>query len=150
MALNPKRVEELYASMKSLLEIWMRIKLVIQKAFSKEDITREHETAFLNLKSSLSRLYRTVGDHLPKDVQFDGDEMVEMMKSATTMKFLQNLALDEKRKIFSNWHRLYVLMTRTFGALEVVNEGYYPRLHRGRLQTKSKEGPMRKKKKRKK
>lgn len=140
MALNPKEVEELHHLVKSLLETWMNIKLVIQKAFGKNPITKEHESAFLNLKSNLSRTYRLISDRLPKDLQFEGDQMIEMMKNATTMEHLHALPLSEKRNVFSKWHEIYVLMTRTFGALEVINEGYYPRLHRDLLKPKQAAG----------
>lgn len=108
----------------------MRIKLAFQKAFGKGEITREQESAFLQLKSDLSRFYRTVADRLPKDLSFDGDQMIEILKNAISMQHLQNQAIAEKRTLFSNWHKIYVKMTRTFGALEVINDGYYPQLHR--------------------
>lgn len=138
MALNPKEVEELHHSLKNLLGIWMHIKLAIQKAFGKGAITKAQEEAFLNLKSNLSRLYRVVGDRLPKDIQFGGDEMIDIMKNATTMEHLHSLPLAEKRNVFSQWHKIYILMMRSFGALEVINEGYYPRLHRGLLESAAK------------
>lgn len=136
MALQSKEITDLYGSVKRLLEIWMRIKLAIQRSFGKEPISAEQEQAFLKLKSDLSRLYRKVGDKLPPELGFEGDEMIEMMKNATTMANVQQLPLTEKRNIFSKWHRIYVLMTRAFGAMEVMNEGYHPRLHRNLLKTK--------------
>lgn len=135
MALNPTEVAELHTSVKTVLEIWMRIKLAIQKAFGKEEMTKEHEAAFLKLKSDLSRLHRSLSERLPKELQFEGDEMIEMMKNATTMQNLHSLPVSEKRNVFARWHKIYVLMTRTFGALEVINEGYYPRIHRDLLKT---------------
>lgn len=136
MALQSKEIAELYDSMKTLLGIWMRIKLAIQRSFGKDPVSTEQEQAFLKLKSDLSRLYRRVGEKLPPELGFEGDEMIEMMKNATTMANLQQLPLTEKRNIFSKWHRIYVLMTRGFGAMEVMNEGYHPRLHRDLLKTK--------------
>lgn len=136
MALNPKEVEELHHSLKNLLEIWMHIKLAIQKSFGKGPITKEQEQAFLKLKSDLSRLYRIVNDRIPKDLQFDGDEMIDMMKNATTMEHIHALPLTEKRNVFSQWHKIYILLSRSYGAFEVINEGYYPRLHRELLKFK--------------
>jgi hypothetical protein len=136
MALQAKEISDLYGSLKTLLEIWMRIKLAIQRAFTGEAPTADQEQAFLKLKSELSRLYRTVGEKLPPDLKFEGEAMIEMMKNATSMKNLQAVPVAEKRNMFSKWHRFYVLMTRSFGAMEVMNEGYHPRLHRERLKTK--------------
>ena len=130
MAFTPKEVAELHTGQKKLLEVWMKIKLAIQTAFSQSQVTPEHENAFLVLKSDLSRLNRSVADHLPKDLRFGGDEMMDLMKNATTMQHLHGLPLREKRETFGTWHKIYVLMSRSFGALEVINDGYYPRLHR--------------------
>lgn len=138
MALNPKEVEGLHGSTRKLLEIWMKTKLAIQRGFGKEAISKEHETAFLNLKSDMSRLYRSIGDRLPKDLQFEGDEMMDMMKNAMTLQQLQTLPIGEKKQMFAKWHKLYVLMTRTYGALEVLNDGYYPSLHRDLMKPKPK------------
>ena len=49
MALNPKEVADLKQTVKTLLDTWMRIKLAFQKAFGREQITKEQENAFLGL-----------------------------------------------------------------------------------------------------
>lgn len=146
MAQSISEIQELRASVKSLLEIWMRIKLAMQKAFGKDAITKDHENVFLKLKSDLSRTHRTVHERLPKGLQYDGDDMMEMMKNATSMGYLQTLPVTEKRNIFSKWHKVYVFMSRTFGALEVNGEGYLPSLHRDVMTPKPKSGRGKKKK----
>ena len=60
MALSSEDIATLHSSTKTILEIWMRLKLAIQTAFRKVEITKEHENAFLQLKSDLSRKYRSV------------------------------------------------------------------------------------------
>lgn len=150
MALSSEDITNLHSSTKTILEIWMRIKLAIQTAFRKVEITKEHEHAFLQLKSDLSRKYRSVSDKLPAELQFDGDDMIDLMKNATTMKQVQTLPMAEKRNIFSRWHKIYVLINQTFGALEVMNEGFTPRLHRDLLKMDydaKKKGKKKKKKK---
>ena len=81
MAFDPKEVADIHQSMKKLLEIWMKIKLVIQRAFGKDPITKEHEVVFRDLKRELSRVHRAVADRLPKDLQFSDDQMLDMMKT---------------------------------------------------------------------
>lgn len=135
MALNPVEVAQLNGSVKALLEIWLRIKLALQKAFSKGELSREQENAFLQLKSDLSRTYRQIAERLPKDLAFDGDLMIEMMKNAISMQHLQNQAVNDKRNMFTAWHKIYVKMTRTYGALEVIDQGYYPSIHRDLLKS---------------
>jgi hypothetical protein len=134
MALTPKDVEELTESMKKLLELWMRTKLVLLKAFGSEPITREHESAFLQLKSDVSRIYRAASNRLSSGLQFEGDKMLEMLKNAMTMGHLQKLSAAEKQNIYVLWHLLYIRMTRTLGALETMKAGYYPHMHRSLLQ----------------
>lgn len=135
MALTPPEVAQITQAVKSLLEIWLKVKLVFQTAFRKGEIQREQENAFLQLKSDLSRNLRVTSDRLPKDLQFDGEVMMEMMKNAISMQHLQNLSVNDKRTIFNQWHRVYIKLTRTYGAVEVIDQGYYPSLHRDLLRT---------------
>lgn len=135
MALTPLDVDQLTDSVKKLLELWMRTKLVITRAFSTEAITRDHETAFLQLKSDISRIYRGASSRLPSGLKFEGDKMIELLKNAMTMEHLSNQPPIEKQAIFQRWYTVYIRMTRTFGALEVMKAGYYPAVHRGRLKS---------------
>jgi hypothetical protein len=135
MPLVPEEVDQLHDSIKKLLELWMRTKLAFQKAFGEGKITQEHENAYLQLKSEISRIYRGIGEKLPKGLLFDGDKMMEMLKNAMTMEHLQHQSPAERQIIFANWHRIYIKLTRTLGALEVMKSGYYPHLHRERLKS---------------
>jgi hypothetical protein len=138
MALNDqKEVLELQQAVKALLENWMRIKLALQKAFSQGPILKEHDDAFLKLKSELSRANRQISERLPTNLGFDSPQMMEMMKNATTLQSLHSLPPQERRTILAQWHRIYVLLNRSLGALEVVGEGYHPALHRAKLLTES-------------
>ncbi len=136
MPLTPPDVEQLHESIKKLLELWMRTKLVFQKAFGEGPLGPEHEAGYMQLKSEISRIYRGVAAQLPKGLQFDGDRMMEMLKNAMTMEHLSNQPLQERQNYFSSWHGIYIKLTRTLGSLEVMRSGYYPHLHRERLKPK--------------
>jgi len=138
MVLTPKEVSETLPAIKGLLESWMKVKLVFQKAFSKGEITREQENAFLQLKSDISRAYRNIMQNVPKDLHFEGDQMMEMLKNAISMQHLQSMPWGDKRNLFSTWHKVYMRMTRTYGAFEVIEQGYYPSIHREILRRKGK------------
>ncbi len=136
MALNDqKEVLEVQQSVKSVLDNWMRIKLAFQKAFSQGPISREHENAFLKLKSELSRANRQLSEKLPSNLSYDSAQMMELMKNATTMQSLHSLPPQERRQVLTQWHHIYILLNRSLGALEVVGDGYHPNLHRGMLLT---------------
>lgn len=138
MALNDqKQVLETQQSVKAVLDNWMRIKLAFQKAFSQGPITREHENAFLKLKSELSRLNRQLSEKLPTNLGFNSPQMMELMKNATTLQSLHALPPQERRQLLEQWHAIYILLNRSLGALEVVGDGYYPSLHRGKLLTEN-------------
>lgn len=130
--LTPKDVDELLGSLKKLLEYWMRIKLVLVRAFGGESIGREHESAFLQLKSDVSRTYRIITTRLPEGLAFEGDKMIEMLKNAINMEQLRSLPVAEKQSIYATWHRVYIRITRTYGAMEVMHAGFFPH-HRQRL-----------------
>lgn len=130
-----KEVLETQHAVKTVLENWMRIKLALQKAFSQGPIVKEHEDAFLKLKSDLSRVNRQLSDKLPSNLGFDSALMMDMMKNATTMQNLHSLPPQERRGMLDQWHKIYILLNRSLGALEVVGEGYYPSLHRSKLIT---------------
>lgn len=136
MALTPKDVDDLHENVKKLLEMWMKTKLVFTKAFGEEEISREHETGFLNLKSEITRIYRTLSDKLPPGLRFDGDKAMDLLKNAMSMEHLQKLPPSERQNIFKIWHAVYIRLTRTLGALETMQQGYYPHLHRTRLQSR--------------
>lgn len=137
MALIPKDVDELYDASKKLLEMWMRTKLVFLKAFGDEEMTREHENTYLQLKSEVSRLFRAISEKLPPGLKFDGDKMMEMLKNAMTMDHLHQLPASERQVIYRMWHQIYIKLTRTVGALEVMKSGYYPHLHRARFKNRA-------------
>lgn len=137
MALTPQDVDDLQENIKTLLELWMKIKLVFVKAFGEGEITREHEAGFLQLKSEVSRIYRVVSDKLPPGLKFDGDKAMEILKNAMSMEHLQKLPAGERQNVYKGWHNIYIRLTRTLGALETMKLGYFPHLHRSKLQSRS-------------
>ena len=146
MALTPQDVDKLYDETKKLLELWMRIKLVFLKAFGKEPITKEQENSYLQLKSEISRMYRTMAENLPKGLLFDGGKMQEMLKNAMTMEHLNRQPTSERQSFYGIWHLVYIKLTRTLGALGAMQMGYFPHMHRTLLKSKTFSGKGKKKK----
>lgn len=130
MPLTPPEVDDLHEQIKKLLELWMRTKLVLLKAFGEDEITREQEAAYLQLKSEIARINRAISSKLPTGLLFDGDKMTEMLKNAMTMEHLQNQPPAERQNYYQTWHRVFIRLTRTLGALDLMKSGYYPHLHR--------------------
>jgi len=135
MALTLEEIAELQESSEKLLGFWMRIKLVFMKAFSEGEIAPDQESAYLQLKSEISRLNRGLSDKLTTGLKFEGEKMMEMLKNAMTMEHLRSQPISEKQNIYATWHRLFIKLTRTLGALEVMQMGYHPAVHRERLKS---------------
>lgn len=140
MALTPKDVDELYENSKKLLEIWMKIKLVMIKAFGEDELTREHETGYLQLKSEVSRILRIIADKLPPGLRFDSDRALELLKNAMSMEHLQKMPPAERQATYKTWHAIYIRLTRSLGALETMKLGYFPHLHRAKLKSRHESG----------
>lgn len=137
MALTPLDVDELHDHIKKNLELWMKIKLVFIKAFGEGEISREHESGYLQLKSEIGRIYRIILDKLPPGLKFDGDKAMDLLKNAMSMEHLQKLPAGERQNCFKTWHSIYIRLMRTLGALETMKLGYFPHLHRSMLQSRS-------------
>ena len=71
MALSPSETHELHASVKSLLEIWMRIKLAMQRALGKEPITKDNE----------------IGIHKKQKQEFSNIGSIRIVKGLTLFSF---------------------------------------------------------------
>ena len=130
MPLSPNEVNFLQDNTKKVLELWMRTRLAFLKAFASDRPSQEQEDAYLNLKSEISRLYRMISERLPPGLMFEGDKMLESLKNAMTLEHLHRQSATERQILMVLWHRIYIKITRTVGALEVMQSGYYPHLHR--------------------
>ena len=137
MALTPEIIDELDEDARKLLDLWMRTKLVFVRSFGTEAISNEQESAYLQLKSEISRIYRIMSDNLTPGLLFDGDVMQEVLKNAMSMAHLRNQNPKERQKFYAQWHRVYIKLTRTLGALEVMKAGYLPNEHRALLTKKA-------------
>lgn len=133
MALTPKDIDALHDSVKEIADLWLRIKLVFMKSFSGGGLTREHEAAYLQLKSDISRISRTLEKTLPSGLDFEREKMIEMLKNAITMDHLQKLPEKDQQSLLKMWHKIYIQMERALGAMETMRSGYFPHAHRPML-----------------
>jgi hypothetical protein len=135
MALTPQVVQDLTEQAKKLLDLWMRTRLVFIKSFGNQPVTDDQEKAYLELKSEIQRLFRSMSENLTPGLKFDGDKMIETLKNAISMEQLRQNTAPERQKYFATWHAIYIKLTRTLGALETINAGYFPSDHRAMLQS---------------
>lgn len=138
MALNPPVVAQMVEQTKSLLDLWMRVRLIFIKSFSTQPIGDDQEKAYLDLKGEIQRLYRVISEELTPGLNFEGDKMMDTLKNAISMEQMRTQSASERQKYFAIWHQIYIRITRTLGALEIIHAGYYPHEHRALIKGASK------------
>lgn len=118
--------DEALEQSRQLLNMWLQTKGFLAKAFTDTPVTPEEEKAFLQTKSGVSQLTRTVSQKLPSDVKIGGERMQELMRQAISIGHLRGMPKADKQTIIANWHAAFVDLARAVGCLQFVSEGYIP------------------------
>jgi hypothetical protein len=122
----PTPHEAALADAQTLLQLWLRAKAFLAKATTEEPITREEEQTFLETKSDISKMQRSIAQKLPPDVSFGADRMQEILRQSISISHLRNLPKTDKQSLASNWHYVFINLSRAMGALQLLAEGYTP------------------------
>ncbi len=118
--------EEALQQSQQLLNMWLQTKGFLAKAFTDTAVTPEEEKAFLQTKSGVSQLTRTVSQKLPPDVKIGGERMQELMRQAISIGHLRSMPKSDKQAIIANWHAAFVDLARAVGCLQFISEGFIP------------------------
>ena len=111
---------------KNLLQIWIALKKFFLKANSNEPLTKDDERQFLEMKSEVAKIQRTLGQKLKDALYFGGDKLQNLLRQAISVSHLRNLPVTDKRILYKEWHVIFILVTRVVGALEFIQSGYIP------------------------
>lgn len=109
-----------------LIQLWLRTKQFFAKANNEEPITRDDEQVFLETKSDISRLQRTLGSKLPHDIGFAADKMQDLLRQSISIAHLRNLPKADRQGLMQSWHLVFINLSRAAGALQFLVEGYIP------------------------
>lgn len=118
----PEERELLLQEARTLLGLWLRIREYILMAFQNDQIAREQEQAFLELKSETARGQRVVAGKMPEDLKFGSDKITDLLRQAISVAHLRGLPMADKRVLVGAWHYASVMLHRAVGALEYINE----------------------------
>lgn len=110
----------------ALLQLWLRSRGFINKAVSEEPITRDEEQSFLETKSEISKYQRTIATKLPPDVSFGAERMQEILRQSISINHLRALPKNDRQMLISNWHFVFINLSRAMGCLQFLAEGYVP------------------------
>lgn len=128
MQMKPEIVEESRPLADSLLKNWLEFRKFLRLALSDQPITRQHDQAFLEIKSAISRNFSQIRSRLPRQLTGSPERMQDLMKSALSVTSVRNMPTADRRNLYSLWHGFYIELCRTVGALKfMTDERYYPK-----------------------
>lgn len=109
---------------RQLLDGWHQLKACMDKALlTDEEITREEEGRFLEVKSALSKNARTLAQKMPPDLAFGHEKLAEILKNAISIVHFRGIPATEIPQLRQQWHQIWVQLTRTVGGLAYLAEG---------------------------
>ena len=118
------KADEASADARKMLELWIQYKQFLVHAFGPSPISEANEAKFLGIASELQKRLRIMLSIVPKDINFGHDKMVKVLKASISLSHVRELPEPDKVKIFNDWHSIYILLTRTAGAMKFIAEGY--------------------------
>ena len=122
----PTIAETAFAESQQLWQLWTATKAFLAKAETQDPVTREEEQAFLEAKTDLSRLSRSIPAKLPEGVGIAADKLQDILRQAISISHLRSLPKPDKLNLVLNWHAVFIHVSRATGALQLIAEGYTP------------------------
>jgi hypothetical protein len=123
----PTPEETALAEAENLLGLWLRTRQFFAKANTEDPITREEEQQFLEMKSEVTKVQRTVAPKIPADAGFGSEKMIELLRQSISIGHLRGLPRADRMGIMAQWHSVFIYMCRAVGALKFIAEGWQPR-----------------------
>jgi hypothetical protein len=109
------------------LEQWLSFKRFLLKSYGEEKLTPDDEAAFLEIKSSVTKGVRTIGEKLkPLALEYGQTTIRDMLNRCVSLTHLRALPMPDRDQLLKSWHTVFVKMSRTVGALKFMEEGYRP------------------------
>lgn len=128
MQMKPQIVDESRPLAESLVKNWLEFRKFLRLAISDQPISREHDQAFLEIKSAVSRNYSQLRNRLPRQLAGSPERMQDLMKAALSVTHVRNMPSPDRRGLYAHWHAFYVELCRIAGALKyMADEKYYPK-----------------------
>ncbi len=113
---------------KNLLKLWVSFRKYFQRSFTSEPISRQEEQDFLELKSTLAKNHRALAQRSNGLFYHGGDKILEILRQSISVGHLRALPIGDKRTLYTNWHTVFVYLSRTVGAYRFLAEGFVPLL----------------------
>lgn len=122
--ISKKDVDESFEDAQHLLEQWMKFKKYLTKSFTQEPISMDEESDFLETKSKIAKFQRMVGERVKDTFYCGADKIQALTRQCISIMHLRSLPIIDRRNLLIEWHKVYVIITRLAGALQLIKEGY--------------------------
>lgn len=122
----PSPAEVAHTESQGLLQLWVKIRAFLLKAETQDPITREEEQGFLETKSELSRAVRSILSKLPAGVTIAADRLQDILRQSIAIGHLRGMPKADKSALITNWHYVFIHLSRAVGAFQMIAEGYVP------------------------
>ncbi|MBI5154880.1 hypothetical protein HZA57_06555 [Candidatus Poribacteria bacterium] len=126
--MKKQAVDDILALVQNTMEQWLSFKKYLGKSFSEDEIVSEDETSFLEIKSSVARNIRTLGERVKEveNLDYGGTSIRDLLNKCVSVSHLRALPLNDRRALYKDWHSVFVRLSRTVGAFKFISEGYVP------------------------
>jgi len=111
-------LERRLSDCRTLLQLWSRFQEYFEAAVKGQSIPPENERRFLELKSRIAMLHDNFMAVVEEKSAAIGQNMLENVNRAITLKHISRLNSADVRKMQIEWHETYLLVNEAIGALE--------------------------------
>lgn len=125
--MNPKEIPENLELAQNLLGQWLRYRQFYYKGISRDPITPQEESEFLEISSAIAQTVRKLAQRLSEaEYPFRGNEISSQLRSTISVAHFRNLPAADQKVFYKEWHVSLIYLGRTVGALKFLAEGYSP------------------------
>ncbi len=118
--IDPK-LDKNIESTKVFMDLWVKFYDLLVSARKREQITPKDEADFLAVKSELARRHKVLQQGLGHDYGLDANTM-NIVSQAISLDAAQSSSDVAMKKMENEWHRVYISINETLGALENKRE----------------------------
>jgi predicted RND superfamily exporter protein len=118
--LDPK-LEKNVEGTRVFMDLWVKFYDLLVSARKREQITPKDEADFLAVKSELARRHKVLQYGLGQDYGLDANTM-NIISQAISLDAVQASSDVAMKKLENEWHRAYISINETLGALENKRE----------------------------
>jgi len=113
---DPKLEKNIEGS-RIFMDLWVKFYDLMVSARKREQITPKDEADFLAVKSELARRHKVLQQGLGQDYGLDANTM-NIVSQAISLDGVQSSSDVAMKKLENEWHRAYISINETLGALE--------------------------------